>query len=1200
LKFFNPNSSPTFRFARQVVANFNADSSANSGNDINHFDDPAHDESAVNSNCESMTEEAILQTSDKSYQEYGSQTQSVFDALAKIDPLLSHSQSNGATVEPGKTVHLDRVFAVVDGMQQAEDTGTLLKTTVSNIHQHLSVDRALIYRFNTQKQGVVLAEALTEGYTPSFEETLPAIAFGAATSLDYQQHRFVAIDIAARSSLSPHQLQLLERFQVKASLALPIWLEGMLWGLLVVQQCDRLWQWQDAEILVLHQIATQLQLHMQPLEFRSQQQQKARMEPVLAQILEATTPSSETYTALANLCEQLRQFYKADRVAVYRFYPDWQGEFVAEAVSGGWLSLVQAQSQDSSLTSAEIVSHDRCVTKRSGTPTFNDDKDRVLQDSQGGSYATRQQVKRVNDIYSADFSDCYMETLEKYQARAYIIAPVFEDDTLWGLLAVYQCASPRSWKDTDVTLLSLLSERLSTVLRQLEFVARLQEKSEQLETQSLRLAQSVDRGATYSNLTYKLGSTLLQENFSIDSLLQFVVKEVRQQLSSDRVALYRFHADRSGEFIIEDVNDSRSSIIGNRIESSGADPLQATQGGRYRRKEILSIDDISANAAIGQCDFPVMLLEEWGIKAYAAAPIFQEEQLWGLIVAFQHDLPRYWEQIDTNLLAQVGVQVGLALQLAEYLKQLRDQSTRMAQSAEQKRFVASVVDRIRRSLDLQQVFRTTAREIRSFLNVDRVAIFKFDAATHYSEGTTIAEDVRPGYTSALTVKVTDHCFNEQYAEEYRKGRVWAVSDIYQSGLQACYIEVLSQFQVRANLVIPLLKGEELWGLFCIHQCSDARDWQEAEIEFARQIAAQLNVAIQQGEYVERLQHQSQQLAEAADREKVAKEQLQQAVIQLLSAVRPALDGDLTVRAPVTDDEVGTIADAYNNTLGSLRQIVMQMQTAANQVAQTSKDSESAIASLTAQAQVQFQALSQALDRIQQMAASTQAVETNAQQVEAAVQQANQIVMTGDAAMNRTVDEMEEIRETASETNERLQRLSESSRKISKVVSLISNFTTQTQLLALNAAIEATRAGEYGRGFAVVADEVRSLARQSANAATEIEQLVQEIQAGTAEVSTAMETGIERVVSGTNVVSEARENLNAIVSATSQISQLVAGITQATQEQTQQCQSVTQTMTEVATIANKTSSDSVEISTSFQYLLAMAQNLQSKSEQFKVG
>jgi methyl-accepting chemotaxis protein PixJ len=220
-------------------------------------------------------------------------------------------------------------------------------------------------------------------------------------------------------------------------------------------------------------------------------------------------------------------------------------------------------------------------------------------------------------------------------------------------------------------------------------------------------------------------------------------------------------------------------------------------------------------------------------------------------------------------------------------------------------------------------------------------------------------------------------------------------------------------------------------------------------------------------------------------------------------------------------------------------------------------------------------------------------------VEAAVQQANQTVREGDVAMNRTVDGILAIRETVAETSKRLKRLSESSQKVSRVVNLISNFTTQTQLLALNAAIEATRAGQYGRGFVVVADEVRSLARQSADATSEIEQLVQEIQAGTAEVSSAMETGIQQVAQGTGLVTDARESLNAIVEATAKISQFVEVITQGTQVQTQQFQSVAQTVNEVAAIANKTSEDSLEISTSFKELLAMAQNLQTSADQFKV-
>jgi methyl-accepting chemotaxis protein PixJ len=402
------------------------------------------------------------------------------------------------------------------------------------------------------------------------------------------------------------------------------------------------------------------------------------------------------------------------------------------------------------------------------------------------------------------------------------------------------------------------------------------------------------------------------------------------------------------------------------------------------------------------------------------------------------------------------------------------------------------------------------------------------------------------------------------------------------------------------MIAPIFKGDQLWGLLGAYQNDAPRQWEQIDVNLLAQVGVQIGLALQQAEYLDKLRAQAQQLAEASARERAAKEQLQQEVIQLLSAVQPALQGNLTVRAPVTEGEVGTIADAYNITLQSLRKIVMQVQTASRKLAQTSQASESSVIGLSTQAQQQFQSLTHALEQIQTMVNSTKAVTTNAQQVELAVQQANQTIQQGDAAMNRTVDGILDIRETVAETSKRLKRFSESSQKVSKVVNLISNFTTQTQLLALNAAIEATRAGQYGRGFAVVADEVRSLARQSAEAATEIEQLVQEIQKGTAEVSVAMENAIQQVATGTTQAHEARHNLNGIVAATTQISQLVVGITQATQVQSQQIESVTQTMTEVAAIANQTKEGSIEISTSFEELLTMAQNLQASADQFKVN
>ena len=345
---------------------------------------------------------------------------------------------------------------------------------------------------------------------------------------------------------------------------------------------------------------------------------------------------------------------------------------------------------------------------------------------------------------------------------------------------------------------------------------------------------------------------------------------------------------------------------------------------------------------------------------------------------------------------------------------------------------------------------------------------------------------------------------------------------------------------------------------------------------------------------------AEQQAENAQQQKLAKEALQQRALELLIEVDPVSKGDLTTRAKVTEDEIGTIADSYNATISSLRKIVIQVQSAAQQVATTAETSENSVQGFSNEALQQAAEISAALHRIEEMANSIRAVAANAEQAELTVQQAAKTVEAGDAAMNRTVDGIMAIRETVAETSKKVKRLGESSQKISKVVNLISTFAAQTNLLALNASIEAARAGEEGRGFAVVADEVRSLAHQSAAATAEIEKLVADIQMETNDVVAAMEAGTEQVVVGTRLVDDTRQSLNKITEASAQISGLVEAIAQAAMTQSQTSEEVSKTMNGVAAIANKTSTGATEVSAAFKQLLTVAQDLQANVGQFKVG
>ncbi|MEH2454861.1 GAF domain-containing protein [Nostoc sp.] len=1043
-------------------------------------------------------------------------------------------------------------------MRQAPDLDTLLKITVAQIREKIGCDRALIYQFTSLESGNVLAESRTLGWTPTLGENIPGIIFGLYTNQDYIES--VVIDDINQIQLTPYQKQLLEKFQIKASLSLPILVEGKVWGLLVVNNCYSTRQWQEVEISLLSQITTELTYKLQSFEFQKEQQQRILAKKSVAKVIDKILRVSNVDKLFQTTTQEVRQLLKCDRVGVYRFKPDWSGEFVAESVGNGWIKMV-------------------------GPDFYMVWEDSHLQDTQGGRYAKGESFV-VNDIYQMGHAQCHIDILEQYEMKAYIIAPIFSGEKLWGLLAAYQNSGPRDWQPWEETFLAQIGLQFGVAISQGEYLEQMQTKSEQL-------AQIVEQEKVFTKIVNRI-----RQSLDVDSVFKTTTQEVRQSLRCDRVAVYRFNPDWGGEFVAESVSNSWSKLVGPDIKTVLDDTyLQETKGGRYVRGENFIVNDIYQ---VGLAPCHIEILEQFEAKAYIIVPIFFGDKLWGLLAAYQNSSSREWQTWEVNFLVQTSLQFSLAKSQIDYLELVRVKSEKLAQIAEQEKAVTKISNRIRQSLDVEEVFKTTTQEVRQLLRCDRVAVYRFNPDW---SGEFVAESAGHTWIKLVGPDIKtvweDTHLQETQGGRYVQGENFVVNDIYQVGHSPCHIEILEQFEVKAYVIVPVFAGEQLWGLLAAYQNSETRDWEESEVTLLARIGSQLGLALQHTEYLQQVQAQSAKLAEAAAREKAAKELLQQRSIQLLTALRPALNGDLTVRAPITEDELGTIADAYNNTLQALRQIVLQVQGAAQQVAQTSSKSDASLAGLTNLAQQQSEEITAALGEIQQMVDSTQAVVANAELVQLAVQQANQTVESGDTAMNLTVKAIQGIRETVAQTSKKIKRLSESSQKISKVVNLIGNFATQTNVLALNAAIEATRAGEYGKGFAVVADEVRSLSRQSAAATIEIEKLVQEIQAETGEVAVAMETGIQQVVEGTNLVSDTRQNLNAIVSATAEISQLIERITAATQKQMTQSVTVTKSMQDVAEIANKTFAESQEIATVFQDLSGMAQELLTTASKFKV-
>ncbi|MEZ2239122.1 GAF domain-containing protein [Microcoleus sp.] len=222
---------------------------------------------------------------------------------------------------------------------------------------------------------------------------------------------------------------------------------------------------------------------------------------------------------------------------------------------------------------------------------------------------------------------------------------------------------------------------------------------------------------------------------------------------------------------------------------------------------------------------------------------------------------------------------------------------------------------IRESLKLEDILNTTVKEVRNILQCDRVIVFQFSDDWG---GKVVVESVADGCMAILPVLIYDPCIGKDYAEPFRKGLITAKSDIYNSGISPCHIEFLETLQVRANLVVPIVKGDKLWGLLAAHHCTAPRQWQPSEIELLQQVVTQSGIAIQQADLLEQLQTElrERKLAEMAIKQ--LNTELEQRVIERTAELTEVNDRLLVTLLEKEhayqrlDEQSQLLEDLYNN------------------------------------------------------------------------------------------------------------------------------------------------------------------------------------------------------------------------------------------------------------------------------------------------
>jgi twitching motility protein PilJ len=278
------------------------------------------------------------------------------------------------------------------------------------------------------------------------------------------------------------------------------------------------------------------------------------------------------------------------------------------------------------------------------------------------------------------------------------------------------------------------------------------------------------------------------------------------------------------------------------------------------------------------------------------------------------------------------------------------------------------------------------------------------------------------------------------------------------------------------------------------------------------------------------------------------EQLNTSVISILQSVHQLSQRDLTVRAPVTQDVIGTVSDSINALTMETSKVLQGVSQIAGSVAQASDKVRSQAALVSKTADDERTSVGK---MIESLSTATQTMNQVAALAEQSNASAGRATSATDAALdtvNGTVKGMESIRETIAETEKRIKRLGERSQEISGIVNLINTIAERTHVLALNASMQAAVAGEAGRGFAVVAEEVQRLAESSRTATQQISTLVNNIQLETNETISTVNRTITQVVQGSEQAQKAGDQMRVTQQITNELVAQVKRIAEVSEQQ----------------------------------------------------